>query len=453
MSANKDKRTLSKEEIRAYLDGKVKGKAAHELERHLLNDPFDQEAMDGFELVSRGELEEDLFVLERQIQQQEKRRPTYWLRFAATVTVLLVSVFVVWFTLDQYNDRPKEIGMNSGTKKDSSQSLKKEPMKQIPEPAPVIEEEFETPTADKPLQKKEPQLSPSERVVARQPQSESLEDMMAKEESLALEVAKDRVVATKSFVDSEEEVPDALEIGDVLQDEIAGVDVETDDMESIPSSNASAIRVRGSSSLNKSKKTPLNFTVSGVVTDESGEPVPGVNVIENNLANGTSTDIDGKYMLNTSVKQPYLIFSFIGMVTQEVKADSLGHANLEMEADVAALSEVVVTGYGVESSPEEITYERARPKNGYSDYKKYLQDHLKYPKKAQKQGVEGKVVLAVYISAKGEIVDVEINKSLGHGCDEEAIRLVKEGPVWQPAKRNGQQVSDEVWVKVKFKLP
>ena len=59
----------------------------------------------------------------------------------------------------------------------------------------------------------------------------------------------------------------------------------------------------------------------GVVTDPTGEPLIGVNVLEKGSTNGTVTDIDGKYTVNVP-KGKTLVFSFIGFVTQEIKVNS-----------------------------------------------------------------------------------------------------------------------------------
>ena len=66
--------------------------------------------------------------------------------------------------------------------------------------------------------------------------------------------------------------------------------------------------------------------------------------------------------------------------------------------------------------------------------------------------IEGTVVLQLTISSFGSIEDTLVKKSLGYGCDEEATRLVKEGPKWNPAKADGNSVESKVRVKVKFKM-
>lgn len=87
-------------------------------------------------------------------------------------------------------------------------------------------------------------------------------------------------------------------------------------------------------------------TVTGTVTDaETGEPVPGANVVEKGTTNGTITDFNGQYKLAVG-DNATLIFSFVGYTPQEVEVGSRAVIDMSMELDVTALSEVVVIGYG-----------------------------------------------------------------------------------------------------------
>lgn len=90
----------------------------------------------------------------------------------------------------------------------------------------------------------------------------------------------------------------------------------------------------------------LAFQVSGVVTDESGTAVPGVNIIEKGTSNGTTTDTEGKYTLLVSAENVTLTFSFIGFTTQEVQVGNRSVIDVRLAPDTQTLEEVVVVGYG-----------------------------------------------------------------------------------------------------------
>jgi TonB-linked SusC/RagA family outer membrane protein len=88
-----------------------------------------------------------------------------------------------------------------------------------------------------------------------------------------------------------------------------------------------------------------NQSVSGTVTDENGEPAPGVSIVEKGTTNGTASDTQGKFVLNVADANSILVFSFIGYKTQEMAVGGRTVVDLKLEADVTALQEIVVTGY------------------------------------------------------------------------------------------------------------
>lgn len=86
--------------------------------------------------------------------------------------------------------------------------------------------------------------------------------------------------------------------------------------------------------------------VSGVVTGEDGAPVPGVTVIIKGTTNGTITSNDGNYSLTNVAEKSTLVFSFVGMKTQEVAVADQSTINVTMAVDAIGLDEVVAIGYG-----------------------------------------------------------------------------------------------------------
>ncbi len=88
-------------------------------------------------------------------------------------------------------------------------------------------------------------------------------------------------------------------------------------------------------------------TVSGTVTDaDTGEGLPGVNVLLKGTGTGVNTDLDGNYKISVPSDGGTLVFSFIGMEKIEVEVGARSVVDVQMKADVEQLSEVVVTGYG-----------------------------------------------------------------------------------------------------------
>lgn len=96
--------------------------------------------------------------------------------------------------------------------------------------------------------------------------------------------------------------------------------------------------------------------ISGKVTDESGEAMPGVNVIIKGTTVGTTTDLDGNYRISVPANAEYLVYSFIGMNTNEVAIGARAIIDNSMTADVQQLAEVVVTALGVSRDKRSVGY-------------------------------------------------------------------------------------------------
>ena len=93
----------------------------------------------------------------------------------------------------------------------------------------------------------------------------------------------------------------------------------------------------------------------------------------------------------------------------------------------------------------------AAPIDGMVAYKKYLARNLKYPEKAKENEISGKVSVSFTVNEKGKPSGFKILKGLGYGCDEEAIRLIKEGPEWSPKIENGLPVESKQTLVVEFR--
>ena len=87
-------------------------------------------------------------------------------------------------------------------------------------------------------------------------------------------------------------------------------------------------------------------TVTGVVTDTSGDALIGVSILVQGTGNGVVTDLDGKYTLKDVPGNGTLIFSYIGMLTQDVKVNGRSVINVTLKEDSQQLEEVIVIGYG-----------------------------------------------------------------------------------------------------------
>ena len=83
---------------------------------------------------------------------------------------------------------------------------------------------------------------------------------------------------------------------------------------------------------------------------------------------------------------------------------------------------------------------------------KYLAENIHYPEQAKADGIEGKVFVRFIVRDNGDIVNVEVERGIGGGCDEEAMRVIKSMPKWIPATSEGKVVNVQYVIPINFKL-
>jgi TonB family protein len=87
------------------------------------------------------------------------------------------------------------------------------------------------------------------------------------------------------------------------------------------------------------------------------------------------------------------------------------------------------------------------------DLKKYIAAHIKYSKDANKEGIQGRVVLRFIVSRSGQIRDIEIVRRLYPSLDSEAVRILAQMPAWKPGTKDGKPVDVMYTCPVTFTLP
>ena len=98
----------------------------------------------------------------------------------------------------------------------------------------------------------------------------------------------------------------------------------------------------------KAQIVQQSVTVKGVVTDKTGMPIIGANVIEKGTTNGIITDFDGNYTLNVANGNAVLVFSYIGYKSQEIVVGNQKTIDVVLAEDTEMMDEVVVIGYGTQ---------------------------------------------------------------------------------------------------------
>jgi TonB family protein len=417
-------------DIEKYLKGELTAAERHALEQKALHDPFLAEALEGAEHAGAENFSIDIELLKRSVKEKSKRRYPkiislngwgLYMGIAAGLLLLAVSSFIV-LTMIRQQQSPqlatsKAVSPDTIARSQPSEKNKKDSVSSVIK-SDLIAENRERDSAKtyKPRKAKPDASGPGERA-------------HAEEVTLA-------------------------EAGESEDQQI----VEADLQEAPVISRAEAQQGK------RSATQPIPGVISGigtvervvrgkVVSAEDGSELPGVNVLIKGTNKGTVTNATGNFEIALPQGSEALVFSFIGLTSQEV-AVANDEVNVKMDSDVTQLSEMVVTGYGADENLNKThLLEMAEPLGGRKAFKKYLEDQLQYPNQALANEVEGKVTVQFTVLPNGQLSDFKVLKGLGYGCDEEVIRLIKEGPAWAPSRKDNEPVREDVKIRLKFDLP
>ena len=91
-------------------------------------------------------------------------------------------------------------------------------------------------------------------------------------------------------------------------------------------------------------------------------------------------------------------------------------------------------------------------KGGIENFYAYLRKNVRYPAVAKENNVQGKVFLTFVVEKDGSLTDIKVVRGIGSGCDDEAIRVLKASPHWQPGIQNGRPVRVQYTMPISFTL-
>lgn len=153
------------------------------------------------------------------------------------------------------------------------------------------------------------------------------------------------------------------------------------------------------------------------------------------------------------LQQPNIIEAEVEEIIEEI----------EIDFDVDITSETVVETVDTEGFEDLMTDEKAdeifdivefqpTPIGGMQGFMTFVAENIKYPNSALRAKVQGKVFVQFVVNTDGSLVDFKVIKGIGSGCDEEALRVLKQAPKWEPGKQRGKAVRVRMLVPVFFKL-
>jgi protein TonB len=133
--------------------------------------------------------------------------------------------------------------------------------------------------------------------------------------------------------------------------------------------------------------------------------------------------------------------------------------NLDIEMTEDTRIEEVIVAQDAEPMPEEtadeiftIVEQQPEPNGGLSAFYDYVGANMKYPGRASRMGIEGRVFVEFVVEKNGTLTDIRVVKGIGAGCDEEAVRVISNAPNWKPGKQRGNPVRVRMVMPIMFKL-
>ena len=456
---------FTKDHIIKYLKGQLPHPEQYELERIILEDPFISDAIEGLQDIDDPEKLDDVLVeIEEMIETNYGKRkvlvPVYRnpLAIAAVISLLVVSIAVILLVPD-YREKVQSFLLSDKDKKTETTITDQ------PETVRSTEEK-ESITEDSIIQISDEQVAslPTEE----EGMSESLiSDATPLETQAGITEVIDSSAIDDDFLIAEEVAGQGPAVSDtsevlITEADIAGEPIQVEEttfeevtfaeneVDNVETDRAAAKRAAPQAMTQEIAATSL-MNVSGRVTSlENNDAIPGVNVIIKGTSKGTITDTNGDYNLQLETNENQLVFSFIGYQGREVSITQSGIYDINLATDIEQLSEVVVVGYGAQTNFN-ATNRFANPENNRAAYNRYLRDNLVYPDSAAANNISGRVLVEFLVNPDGNISELQVIRGLGYGCDEEALRLIREGPQWRPALENGVPTEERVRVSVRFR--
>jgi TonB family protein len=398
----------------AYLEGRLDDRQRHQVERLLLEDDFDNDALEGLSLLTAQERKESVQRLEGELSRMASGKSSryQWMAVAA-VAVLLIAA-AIW--LIQLPD----------TSRSASDIAQAEETQDAPVlPPAVLESADETQSQEEIAESDAAEIEYMEESYDKAPSNAPVQETQAYQDTVGL------VLGDVS--------PERLSQLDQAAMDTMGID------EALPSAANEPEQPRAKVGRIVSEPLPTEISaLTGTVILQDGMPLSNVNVLVDGTQNTTFSNEKGKFNI-AAESDATLEFRMSGLEAREVSGAELStNNNVVMRQESVTLSELEI------STPANEAYssQGASPNMDPDAYESYLVDNMVYPEVDEPQS--GEVVIRVTIEPDGTISNTKILRSLGEPHDIEAIRLIREGPAWRPAVKKGVPVSDKVRVKVHF---
>jgi TonB family protein len=407
-------------DIEKYHKGLLSPKEMNELEKAALDDPFLADALEGYGIASANATN-DISDLQKKLEERisgasvipiaTEKRSVQWWKIAAAIVIIGGLGF---FTFKFFN------------KNDSSGSVAQLKKKETqPAPAPVIdsvkaEKQESTDVATSNL----PVIQPSQRKFKSQ-----LLRKKADTNSTASSIAGSDDVKVFHF--------QKQNLDTVTKDVALG-------SPTAKSFNSESVRTEGYAPMKKDmaalrkNEEKMNF-FHGHVTDANNNPLPFANITNVRNGVGTYADANGNFTLISTDSVLSVRIRSVGFENDIAQLKNNVTLNkIILQEDKTAPDRIISYQQPDTSRTRgSMKFEEPEPVDGWINYNAYLVNNIEMPDNPAK----GQVELSFDVDQDGNPVNIKVEKSLCQKCDEEATRLVKQGPKWKKKSKNSKRVT------------
>lgn len=437
MSEEKNIINITAADIEKYWQGKLSPAEMHAMEKAAMNDAFLADALEGYKNASLA----DLDLLKERLDKRVgavvpilnlKRKRFTWVRAAAAIIIIIgVGLLVQQIAfndrnknsiaiLERSDKRPESVKNNDQITPDSIN-------KQLPAKSGSV--------ANKPEQK-----------VSTTPKAESYvysnPDTMKKTAERELVLKK---TENESAPAANAQVIEKTEIKDEsVKAKSEGRNV-SDTSKSLNEKNLNssptATRAKANQPYYENEKlseVALNNRYNYRVVDEQNNPVPFANVLNTRDNIGTYTDIRGNFNLVSSDSILHVQIRSLGYDTANYKlVPSNAQSGFLVLKEDERKKTLAQNRKVVSSLSRKDSAEIEEPEVGWGNYNTYIANNIQIPEKVRPKNTRSDVELSFDIDKTGQPINIKVTRSSQcKKCDDEAVRLLKEGPKW---KRKGKK--------------
>lgn len=436
-----------------YLKGTLSNKERHTVEKETLEDPFLEDALDGFESIDAQALEKDIAALTKKMAKRttSQSKSFSFYRYPIAASVILIIGFSFWWFLN------KEVVLNTPSvvhEETKENPLFKEPSTIEEPPIDIVfqEEKIEMPEISKPISEKD--LKKEAPVISEEKTGTLVkianETIVEDELEAPVNTVEEIVVIEKEPVEIEK--PQMSKRKTAVVADIATIDKEETSVSLNRKSTLNGKKANDKKSKRKNEiEESKEMIVLGKVTVK-GKPIKYVAVIvKGDINRMTETDVAGNYSIVTA-KGETLLFSYVGYERKEVLVENSTQINIELDEEVieALLQAVDVNPEKEEKEVLAAPLQEAIPFNeSKENFKIWVKNSLKirYPEIV----FDTNIKMDITISYFGEVVMVDIPSYLTKKQIKALSQVLGSSPNWTPAKNEKEQdISSNMTLNIDF---